>query len=202
MYRFVDLNDSYWTNPDGTEDAQCAILDTRTNRFLECDRKHVLGDIDEVRDAAGERGVGLVPAGFFERKQAGTGQFVERHGVRGVLAAASERWSAEATDAAGKALFEPPSLVLSVPDVIHAEMKLSANNVPPPYELRASLVDIATLLSSVEGMRAVEMPPMSEWPTLGPGETFKGRVRDTFLIAVGEPSSGAWVSGNKEAPGF
>lgn len=71
MYRFVDLNDSYWTNPDGSEDAQCAILDTRTNRFLECDGKHVLGDIDEVRDAAGERGVGLVPAGFFERKQGG-----------------------------------------------------------------------------------------------------------------------------------
>ena len=87
MYRFVDLNDSYWTNPDGSEDAHCAILDTRTNRFLECDGKHVLGDIDEVRDAAGDRGVGLVPAGFFERKQAGTGQSVERHGVRGVLAA-------------------------------------------------------------------------------------------------------------------
>lgn len=77
MYRFVDLNESYWTNPDGTEDAQCAILDTRTNRFLECDGTHVLGDIDEVRDAAGERGVELVPFGFFERKQAGTDQFVE-----------------------------------------------------------------------------------------------------------------------------
>lgn len=72
MYRFVDLNESYWTNPNGTEDAQCAILDTRTNRFLECDGKHVLGDLDEVRDAAGDRGVGLVPFGFFERKQGGT----------------------------------------------------------------------------------------------------------------------------------
>ena len=71
MYRFVDLNDSYWANPDGTEDAQCAILDTVTNRFLDCDGKHVLGDIDEVREAAGERGVDLVPAGFFERKQGG-----------------------------------------------------------------------------------------------------------------------------------
>jgi hypothetical protein len=71
MYRFVDLNDAYWTNPDGSEDAQCAILDTRTNRFLECDGQHVLGSMDEVHEAAGERGAGLVPAGFFERRQRG-----------------------------------------------------------------------------------------------------------------------------------
>jgi hypothetical protein len=186
MYRFVDLNDSYWANPDGSEDAQCAILDTRTNRFLECDGKHVFGDIDEVRDAAGERGVGLVPTGFFERKQAGTGQFVERHGVRGVLAAASERWLAEATDAAGKALLEP---ALTLDYVMRTERALATANVAPPYELRATAAALAGLAATLTERCNVEATEPEPMPALQPGETFVGRVSRTFLIAVDLPWS-------------
>lgn len=65
MLRFVDLTEAYWT--DGGAPV-CAILETRTNRFLEAFGAHVLTDLEEVKQAAGERGVGLVPTNFFEVK--------------------------------------------------------------------------------------------------------------------------------------
>ena len=59
MYRFVDLNDSYWTNPDGTEDAQCAILDTRkTVPGLRLAQKYAVR-VQVDPDALAARGVGI-----------------------------------------------------------------------------------------------------------------------------------------------
>jgi hypothetical protein len=169
MYRFVDLNDSYWTNPDGSEDAQCAILDTRTNRFLECDGSHVLGGIDEVREAAGERGVSLVPFGFFERKQGGA---------------------------------EMAPLTLEA--IVAAEMSLAANNVTPPYVLRATRASIDAVIGALpkRGPRAVvrEIPDDLD---LEESEVYMGRVRDTCLIAVDRAAAdGFYISGERTLPGL
>ena len=130
------------------------------------------------------------------------GDRVGRHGVRGALAAASGRWLAEATDAAGKAFFGPPPAPLTLADVIQAESALANANVTPPYELRATaaaLAGLAAMLAERCNAEATEPEPM---PALQPGETFVGRVSHTLLIAVDEPPSGARLSGNREAPAF
>jgi len=61
VIRFVDLTEALGAGP------ACAIYDTVVDRFDQRgDGSHCLENLDDVREAAGERGVALVPAGFFD----------------------------------------------------------------------------------------------------------------------------------------
>lgn len=68
MLRFIDISAAYYgCDPDETPPSRCAmIVDTRTDKALH-NRvgNHVLNDLNDVAEAAGEWGVGLVPDGFF-----------------------------------------------------------------------------------------------------------------------------------------
>lgn len=69
MFRFVDLTPAYWLDPADAPPL-CGIIDTVTDKFLpDAMGCHVLGDLDEVREAGGERAVNLVPEGFFEGRE-------------------------------------------------------------------------------------------------------------------------------------
>lgn len=70
MIRFVDLTEALGAGP------ACALLDTVDDRFEQrSDGSHVLENLDDVREAAGERGVALVPAGFFDAPEDDDGPF-------------------------------------------------------------------------------------------------------------------------------
>jgi hypothetical protein len=74
---------------------------------------------------------------------------------------------------------------LTVDDVLRAQRKLQENNVPPPYELRATENALRCLLATFEGDRVVEHPE-DDQPVLNPGEKWLGRIYFTHLIAVPE----------------
>ena len=68
MLRFVDVSEPYWCDEINAKAHPCCIfIDTVTDRCVEVDGAHVFDSLDEVRDALGDRGVGLVPDGFFGR---------------------------------------------------------------------------------------------------------------------------------------
>lgn len=95
-----------------------------------------------------------------------------------------------------------PQAALTIAAVLDAERTLSANNVPPPYELR-------TMRSAIEGMFAQfgemrEAGPAVVPPDLilEPGETFMGSVAHTRLIAVDNPTTSGFVCGKRTLPAF
>lgn len=68
MLRFIDISAAYYAcDPAETPPSRCAmIVDTRTDKALHNRTgNHVLNDLNDVAEAAGEWGVGLVPDGFF-----------------------------------------------------------------------------------------------------------------------------------------
>jgi hypothetical protein len=68
MLRFVDLSAAYWPDSISAEENPCCgFVDTVTDRFVEHDGSHVLDSEEEVREAVGNRGLGLLPKGFFSR---------------------------------------------------------------------------------------------------------------------------------------
>lgn len=70
MLRFVDVSEPYWCDEINAKARPCCIfIDTVTDRCAELagTRVHVFDSLNEVRMALGERGVGLVPDGFFGR---------------------------------------------------------------------------------------------------------------------------------------
>jgi hypothetical protein len=67
MIRFVDLTSSYWVDGDGPP--CCAFLNTVSDTFIAlADGTHVFDNLGDVRKILGERGVALVPDGFFTAK--------------------------------------------------------------------------------------------------------------------------------------
>ena len=97
----------------------------------------------------------------------------------------------------------PPQAVLTIAAVLDAERTLSANNVPPPYELRTMRAAIEGLFAQFGEMREAGPAVVPPDLILEPGETFMGSVAHTRLIAVDNPTTSGFVcAGKRDLPAF
>jgi len=68
MLRFVDLTEAYWGGDPENMRAHptCAFLSTALDCFVDNDGAHTFDSLAEVEAALGDRGLALVPPGFFD----------------------------------------------------------------------------------------------------------------------------------------